>query len=526
MSGPNIPPVVLIFKDYIPNRIRLYLCLIFAVIFQLSGGVYLAVASQMYQSLALLQEDIMMAGYAGFIGMTIIFPVLFRLKFRFMSRSILLFVCPAIIVCNLVAQSTDDVRILIIVSFVAGICRMWGTFECLSNAQLSITPTRNFAIFFPVVYSIVLGCIQISGLVAVHLDAWGGWRLMHGLIILLLVTVWVVVYVFGKPFRLMKPLPLYGIDWTGALLWTLFLFSWIFVLVYGKHYDWLDSVYIRFAITTGTCAFVFGLYRMFTTKRPYLSPALFSYPHTSILLFLFMALCILLSTSTSLQNRYVFGILHYDALNVINLNYWALGGTLFGGWWAVYWLTVFKGSYKTALLLSFGCIMIYQAMLYWLITPDMSIHWLYGATFIRSLGYIVIYIVLTVYVSSMVPFEHFFQYLSLLGFIRTGIGNPFGGTFIQYLYDHLEQLKWQSLTVRLDAMHLTDPLGFMPHFRGQVMLACIKDIYGWFLGMSVLIVVIIALTHLYPIHHYRLIPTFRQILRSTIRSSRIRNRSI
>lgn len=53
-----------------------------------------------------------------------------------------------------------------------------GNFEALSNVQLSITPTRDFAVFFPVVYLIVLGSIQLSGLLTVYLGYWADWRYM------------------------------------------------------------------------------------------------------------------------------------------------------------------------------------------------------------------------------------------------------------------------------------------------------------------------------------------------------------
>ena len=161
MSVPNIPTRILMFRDFVPDRVRVFLCLFFAVTFQFSGGIYLASVSQMVGSLALMQEDIMMAGYASFVGTTIVFPILFRLKFRFTSRSIFLMVCPALIVCNLITMSTGSLPVLVGVCFIAGMLRMWGTFECLSSVQLSITPTRNFAVFFPVVYLIVLGSIQL-----------------------------------------------------------------------------------------------------------------------------------------------------------------------------------------------------------------------------------------------------------------------------------------------------------------------------------------------------------------------------
>lgn len=57
----------------------------------------------------------------------------------------------------------------------------------------------------------------------------------------------------------------------------------------------------------------------------------------------------------------------------------------------------------------------------------MNIEWLYVPTLLRGAGYIILYISLTVYVTGIVPFQHFFQVLSILGFIRTGFGSVLGG---------------------------------------------------------------------------------------------------
>ena len=150
MSVPNIPTRILMFRDFVPDRVRVFLCLFFAVTFQFSGGIYLASVSQMVGSLALMQEDIMMAGYASFVGTTIVFPILFRLKFRFTSRSIFLMVCPALIVCNLITMSTGSLPVLVGVrssacracssvsrrlvisrcSFRSCILSCWGVFSC------------------------------------------------------------------------------------------------------------------------------------------------------------------------------------------------------------------------------------------------------------------------------------------------------------------------------------------------------------------------------------------------------------
>ena len=113
-----------------------------------------------------------MAAYASFIGMTVIFPILFRLKSRFTTRSIFMTVCPVLILCNLITMHTENIFLMICVCFVSGFFRMWGTFECFSNTRLSITPSGNFSVFYPVIYIIVLESIQLSGLVTMHINDW------------------------------------------------------------------------------------------------------------------------------------------------------------------------------------------------------------------------------------------------------------------------------------------------------------------------------------------------------------------
>ena len=79
-QGPfDIPDV----PDFIPRRLKPWLFIFFVLIVQFSGGVYLAAASDMVGTTGLMQQDILMAGYASLIGLAINFAVMFRIKFRF-----------------------------------------------------------------------------------------------------------------------------------------------------------------------------------------------------------------------------------------------------------------------------------------------------------------------------------------------------------------------------------------------------------------------------------------------------------
>lgn len=68
---------------------RVTTLLSFVLVFQLSGGIYLASMQQMMGATSLMHEDIMMAALASFTGISIVFPILFRLKFRFTTYGII-----------------------------------------------------------------------------------------------------------------------------------------------------------------------------------------------------------------------------------------------------------------------------------------------------------------------------------------------------------------------------------------------------------------------------------------------------
>lgn len=62
------------FKEWVPMWARVVSFLFCILVFQCTGGIYLSSVSEMMGATTLMQEDILMAGYASFIGITMIFP--------------------------------------------------------------------------------------------------------------------------------------------------------------------------------------------------------------------------------------------------------------------------------------------------------------------------------------------------------------------------------------------------------------------------------------------------------------------
>ena len=107
-------------RDFVPKKIRPWILVAFVIVFQFSGGVYLAAVSQMVGSTSLMQEDIMMAGYASLAGLALTFAIIFRLKFRFCTKTAFQICTTAIIAGNLICMYTRSVPVLVAVCFFTG----------------------------------------------------------------------------------------------------------------------------------------------------------------------------------------------------------------------------------------------------------------------------------------------------------------------------------------------------------------------------------------------------------------------
>ena len=131
------------FRSFVPRKIQPWIYLFIAVTFQLSGGVYLGALNQMIGGMALMREDILMCMYANLAGMAIYFPLLFRMKFRFTNKTLLTSAALGVLVCNLIAPHITFLPLLWLICFIEGMCKIQGTFECMSNIQLWMTPKRD-----------------------------------------------------------------------------------------------------------------------------------------------------------------------------------------------------------------------------------------------------------------------------------------------------------------------------------------------------------------------------------------------
>lgn len=520
-QGPfDIPDV----PNYIPRRLKPWLFIFFVIIIQFSGGVYLAAASDMVGTTALMQEDILMAGYASLIGLAINFAVMFRIKFRFSNRTQLLVAGIVLIAANLICANTESVPVLVVTCFVAGWFRMQATLACNSTIQLWLTPVRDMAIFFCYVYILVDSVIQLSGIATIYTAFFSQWEYMQWIMIGMLALMMILVMILVKPVRGPMFIPLLGIDWIGAILWAGFMMCFTFICVYGNYFDWWDAGEIRAAALLGLVCMIINLWRASFLHHPYISFRAMRNRNVIRATIIYLVFFTLIATEHVFEHTYAANILGFDETNLIDLNWYVFAGIVVGCGFTYLTFALRKWRYKTMTAIAFSLAIVYLAYFYFFIDYGVEKEMLFVPLFFRGAAAVIISIVfLTSIVQSGLPFQVFPQALTINGFTGAVMGATLGpaiiGEFLRHTIAKNASLLGSAITdFNPDIAHV--PLGQLYGLvQTQALIASMKEIYGWLLIIAIfsLMIILVSYGPLRPAAFFPKWKTVRRTFRRIVR---------
>ena len=442
------------------------LYLLCAVIFQMVNTVYMGSMQQMVGDLGIMREDVSFIFLCGVVGVAMPFPILFRLKFRYTNRQLELFAVSGMIICILLTLAlvnfTDvalTLPLMCLLSYCCCFFKLMATFEVFSNIQLWMTPKRDFEIFFPLLYIVVLGDMSAGSWMSQQLTYYcGSWQAAQWFIVGVLLLVLLFMYTCTQPFRFMKPLPFISIDWLGLALWSAFLLELI----------WLFN----------------ALQRMRHIHHAYLDYRAFKYKTLWPILFMFGVAELMNSTSTSLESVYTGAIMHWGMMTLSIQNIVAIIGSMTGCLFCLWWMKMLRLPYTRLLTIGFGFLLVYQVCMYFYITPTLNFERLIFPTFIRTFGYAIFFTTLTLYMEELMPFQHFFMGLTIAGFVRNGLVSAIGGG----LY---------GFSLR---RHVADNLvSGLPFTVFDSMLMAIKQLYGVTCLIGCAFMLLLMLWHVQPV---------------------------
>lgn len=513
-QGPfDIPDV----PAFVPRRLKPWLFIFFVLIVQFSGGVYLAAASDMVGTTALMQEDILMAGYASLVGMSINFAVMFRIKFRYSNRVQLLSAGIVLIAANFICANTDSVPVLVGTCFVAGWFRMQATFACNSTIQLWLTPVRDMAVFFCYVYLLVDGVIQLSGVMTVYTAFFSQWEYMQWLMTGLLALMMLMVLVLVKPVKGPMHIPLLGIDWIGAGLWSVVMLCFTFICVYGNYYDWWAASEIVFAAVLGVACLAINLWRASFLHHPYISFQAMKNRNVIRATVIYVVFYTLLATEHVFEHSYASEILGFDETNMVDLNWYVFAGIIMGCCFTYLTFARRKWRYKTMTAIGFALAAAYLAYFYFLIDYGVEKEMLFLPLFFRGVASVIISIVfLTSIVQSGLHFFVFPQALTVNGFTGAVMGATLGPALIGEMLRHTMARNASLLGSTLTDFNPDVPGSPLGQLYGivqrQALVVSMKEIFGWLLITAIVVLAVIMVSYA-PIRPSAIFPKWRTIRR-------------
>lgn len=450
MSTVHHLHTVVAFKDFVPRPIRIILFVGFAFIFQFSNTAYLTLSGTVTGANQILKEDMNFLYQMTMVGICFIYPLLFRFKLRFTSQQIIIGCSIIVVAMMYIMMITDSIPILALASFLLGSAKMLGTFEALVSIQLIITPNKDYGVFFSVALCIVLLSGQVSGIWAIGLNYDYDWTAIYKIMIAAHALMILLVQLLLRHTRVVKKLPLYGIDWLGCFLWSCLFIALTYLFTYGQVLDWFQSEQIRLSAWLSLLFAILTVIRMFKARRPYVKAKVFTIKSVNIAILIILLLQPFLSASGSVLGPFTVGVLHLDDLNTGVLNWWIACGIIIGALFSYYWFLKINGPFKIFFIIAFASLTGYYLMLYFTLGSYADTGVLTVPYILRGFGNMLLFAGVGKYVTRNVGLDIFTQVLCYLAMARNALGSLIPSSLIGYA-EYWRTLDYQNkLSSKID----------------------------------------------------------------------------
>ncbi len=469
------------FHPWVPKPLgALVLLLLFVPLF-FSGGTYLSNVNEMAGTMGVLVENFQFLSFCASIGMSMVFPFMLPYLRGRNVKHVYLGGYALLALFNGVCAVTECVPLLAVCCFFIGFLRValvLNTIFVIAPYLLGINTLDMFLYepstpedaykseharteLMPLLYFYILCIVQFSNYVSAWVAYEFRWEYTYFLVIgMMLVAVLLVALLFcpalaGKcrlPWRLLP----------DALLLTVAMGALCYVLVFGKTYDWFDSVSMRVALVLAcVCGGLFLWLSALAGRGRLLELGISRYRYAWYSVGIFLLL-MLINSSTLFVTTYLKLSTCSGDLESATVSCWAIPGCLIG-------LTItlvcvvqgvhFRYIYAAGFLLMLGANLYmyfhYQTMgVYEHVIPPTLLHYA---------GMLILYSVTCAFAMKHLPIRYFATWLFLMVAVRNVVAPAIGTS----VYGNWLQERQQYYVMRL----VQEVRGDNPQSSAQFLLA-------------------------------------------------------
>ena len=493
---PPPPPVGIgfmmpMFRSWVPKRIQPWIYVVTVFCVQFSSGMYLGALNAIRGTTNFMIEDLLMLLYAGLAGMAIYFPMLFRMKFRFTNQQLLCGAAIVIGICNFITMYCQSMPVLLVVCFISGMAKIQGTFECMSNIQLWITPRRDFAVFFPVLHIVLLTAIEGSGFLAAWFAHHFTWQMMHLFTIGTMSFILLTQLILCRPFCPMpQRIPLKGIDFLSGLLISLLMLVVCYIMVYGDYRMWMSNPGLRLLAGVAFLLAALIMHRLSHVSNPYVSPKIFTYRNVLPILAVTAIGELLLGCEHTVEEILYEEVIGLEELTKEKQFLWALPGVYVGVLIDLLWLKVLKWRVWKLFGIGFGLILAYSILMYFTLDMQVNIAQYRLPIVLRGCAYAILAATLMWSLDESIPdLEQFFMGLFVFNIFHMYLAGAAGygiytTLFSHFLNDDISRYGSQLTLTRLNMQNFNMGQFMSQYYLHSMMSVALKQVYGIVIWVS------------------------------------------
>ena len=429
-----------LFHKWVPGLGQLGLIVLLLAVVLLINPVNAGNIGQMSASTGVLSEYYMWGTYATIIGMSLVLPLIMRVKMRFRSKELMITALVVMAIMSVVVVTTSIGEVVVVASLIFGSAKMLGMIEMILPVQGILCPDGNRKRFYAIFYPISIGSSQL-GVFFTSISALNvGWQALHfySAGILLLAALLCVIVMHNQRFA--KKMPFYRIDWLGLLLFATTLMSMAYIFALGKQQDWFNSPYMIWAVVITITSIFALIIRQLNIKHPFLSFELYKIKDVRYGLLLLIGQGMFMGV-TVIMSIYTSAILGYNWMTNAAINLMTLPGIVAAGFVALHW-TKHQIPLKMYIFSGFAAYFLYTVMLYFIMVPELNIAQLYLPQVLNGYGMCALFISVWIHTLDKVPQKMMLPSVAPVMIFRSFVLMAFFTALFGWLQ---YKLQWQSI---------------------------------------------------------------------------------
>ena len=332
------------------------------------NGAYTGSALEISNTLGAMSEDVMMAYYCTSAGMAIAYPIVPKILSNVCPRSLLLV----------------DLFLQVLLSLI-----------CARTEHISVVTAASFLLGFLKAFVMLWLSMMFTAMLSYYYD----WKYMYYLMIILLLAAMLAVLMVFRHTSVGSRVPVEEIDFKNMTVVSAGIMLLMFFFNYGRPLDWFHSpVIIACAVIAPVLIGVF-LWQMTSPpeKKFYISTAILKHWKSPIG-YAFMFFVMFMTSSSTLNTRFLMNVLGVDSLHAYSLNVWQLPGYFAGAFICFWWFRWQRWRFRYLISAGMFCYFIYFAILYFGISPFARYEMFIMPMMLRGFGMMVLFIAFGLYV--------------------------------------------------------------------------------------------------------------------------------